>query len=127
VAVDGSDNALRTIAHASTQVAMMKACAIHLVNVQPWLSKEAAQSDLADRALGATARARSMLDAAGLPWRLHVAMGDAAEHILDMAAQLRASTIVMGSRGMNALESVVFGSVAYKTVHRSPVPVMVVP
>lgn len=127
VAVDGSDNALRAVSHAADQAARMNACALHLVHVQPWLAREAADAELANRALGATARARALLDARGLPWRLHVAMGEPAERILERALQLRASTIVIGSRGLNAVESLLFGSVAYKVMHLSSVPVMVVP
>ncbi|MEW6292943.1 MAG: universal stress protein [Pseudomonadota bacterium] len=127
VAVDSSDNALRAVAYAAGQAGAMHACALHLVHVQPWLSKEAAEAELAHRALGATARARATLDAAGLSWRLHVALGDPAEQILQLAGQLRAAGIVIGSRGLNVVESLLFGSVAYKVMHLSPMPVMVVP
>jgi len=127
VAVDSSDNALRAVAHAAGQAGALNACSLHLVHVEPWLSKEAAEAELANRALGATARARATLDAAGLPWRLHVAMGDPAECILERAVQLGASGIVIGSRGLNVVKSLLFGSVAYKVMHLSPVPVMVVP
>jgi len=127
VAVDSSDNALRAVAHAAAQAGEMHACALHLVHVQPWLSKEAAEADLAHRGLGATARARAELDAAGLPWRLHVVLGDPAERIIERAVQLRATGIVIGSRGLNVVESLLFGSVAYKVMHLSPLPVMVVP
>lgn len=127
VAVDCSDNALRAVAHAAGQAASLNALALHLVHVQPWLSKEAAEAELAHRALGATARARGSLDAAGLPWRLHVALGDPAERIIDQAVRISASGIVIGSRGLNVVESLLFGSVAYKVMHLSPVPVMVVP
>lgn len=123
VAVDSSDNALRAVAHAGA----MSACALHLVHVQPWLSKEAAEVELAHRALAATARARATLDDAGLPWRLHVTLGDPAERIIERALQLRATGIVIGSRGLNAVESLLFGSVAYKVMHLSSVPVMAVP
>lgn len=77
--------------------------------------------------LGATAPARATLDAAGLRWRLHVAMGDPAQRILERAVQMRASGIVIGSRGLNVVDRLLFGSVAYKVMHLSPVPVMVVP
>ncbi|MDP2134268.1 MAG: universal stress protein, partial [Sulfuritalea sp.] len=62
VAVDGSDNALRAVEHAMHQADEMNACALHLVQVQPWLSKEAAEAELAHRAWLATARARALLD-----------------------------------------------------------------
>jgi nucleotide-binding universal stress UspA family protein len=127
VAVDSSDNALRAVAHAAGQAGTMNAVALHLVHVQPWLAKEAAEAELAHRALGATARARDLLDAKGLPWRLHVALGEPAERIIHRAVRISASGIVIGSRGLNVVESLLFGSVAYKVMHLSPLPVMVVP
>jgi len=59
-----------------------------LIHVQTWLAKEAAGVELAHRGLEATARARALFDAKGLPWRLHVAMGEPAERILEHAARL---------------------------------------
>ena len=127
VALDGSDNAQRAIARAAEQTALMNAGPLHLIHVQPWLSREAAEAELAHRALGATARARGLLDARGLPWRLHVAMGDPAERILERAAELRSSCVVIGSRGLNVVERLLFGSVTDKVIHLSPVPVLLVP
>lgn len=127
IAVDHSDNALRAVAHAAGQAGLMKACALHLVHVQPWLSKEAAETELARRALEATARARDLLDARGLPWRLHAAIGEPAERIIEQANQLHVAGIIIGSRGLNMVESLLLGSVAYKVMHLSPVPVLVVP
>jgi nucleotide-binding universal stress UspA family protein len=127
VAVDSSDNALRAVAHAAGQAGAMNSMALHLVHVQPWLSKEAAEAELAHRALGATARARDLLDAKGLPWRLHVALGEPAERIIHRAVRISASGIIIGSRGLSVVESLLFGSVAYKVMHLSPLPVLVVP
>lgn len=127
VAVDASDNALRAVGYAAGQAAGMKACALHMVHVQPWLSREAAEGELAHRALGATARARGLLDDMGLPWRLHVALGEPAERIIHRAVRISASGIVIGSRGLTTVESLLFGSVAYKVMHLSPLPVLVVP
>lgn len=127
IAVDASDNARRAVVFAAGQTCEAKSCAVHLVHVQPWLAREAAEAELSGRALEATARARAVLEAANLPWRMHVAMGDPAERILELAARLNVSGIVIGSRGLNAVEGLLFGSVAYKVVHLSRVPVVVVP
>lgn len=127
IAVDSSDNALRAVDHAASQAVLMNACALHLIHVLPWLSKEAAETELAHLGLEATARARATLEAKGLPWRLHVVMGEPAERILERAAQLRASNLVMGSRGLGNLESLLLGSVSYKVLHLSRIPVLVVP
>ncbi len=127
IAVDNSDNSLRAIEHAANQALLMNACALHLIHVQPWFSKEAAETELAHHGLEATSRARATLDAKGLPWRLHVAMGEPAERILEHVAKLRASGLVMGSRGLGNLESILLGSVSYKVMHLSRIPVQVVP
>lgn len=127
VAVDGSDNALRAVAHAVQQANEMNACALHLVHVQLWLSREAAEAELAHRAWLATARARALLDAKGHPWRLHVVMGDVAEGILHLAVQLRCSGIVIGSRGLGVTEGLLFGSVTSKLMHLGGPPLAVVP
>ncbi len=127
IAVDGSDNALRAVAQAATDAACGQGGALVLVNVQPWLSKEAAEAELAARGLAVTAPARELIEARGLPWRLHISMGDPAEGILERAAQQQATRIVMGRRGLSAIEGLLLGSVTQKVVHASPVPVTVVP
>jgi len=127
VAVDGSENAQRAIAHASRQAGTMHSCALHIIQVQPWLAKEAAETELARRGLEASARARSLLDAQGLPWRLHLAMGDPAERILERAVQLRVTGVIIGSRGLSTVAGLLFGSVAYKIMHLTHLPVLVVP
>lgn len=126
VAVDGSDNALRAVAHAARQACEMNACALHLVNVQAWLGKEAAQAELARRAWLATGPARALLDAEGRPWQLHVAMGDAADQIIALAGRLACCGIVIGSRGLGETQSLLLGSVADNLMHLSPYPVMMV-
>ena len=126
LAIDGSDNALHAVAHAVRQADAMHACALHLVNVQHWLGKEAAEAELACRAWLATETARTLLDAEGHPWRLHVAMGEPTEQIMALAGYLGCTSIVIGNRGLGVVEDLLLGSVAYKLIHLSPYPVMVV-
>jgi nucleotide-binding universal stress UspA family protein len=127
VAVDGSDNALRAVVHAARQAGELKACALHLVHVQHWLSKEAAETELAPRAWLATARARALLDAQDQPWRLHVVMGDPADQIMALAVRLGCSGIVVGNRGLSVVENLLFGSVTKKLMQLSGPPLVVVP
>jgi nucleotide-binding universal stress UspA family protein len=126
VAVDGSAHGLRAVTEAIHLAANMNACALHVVNVQHWLSREAAETELSHRALAATETACALLRQAARPWRLHVAMGDPAERIVALAKELGCRGIVIGSRGLGSAETLLMGSVAYKVIHLSAVPVMVV-
>jgi nucleotide-binding universal stress UspA family protein len=126
VAIDGSDHAQRAVAEAADLVAQISGAMLHLVNIQPWLSKEAAETGLAERGWQACAEARALLTTKGLPWRLDVAMGPTAEHIVAIAQRLGCGHIVIGSRGLGAAENLLIGSVAYKVIHLSPVSVLVV-
>ena len=53
-------------------------------------------------------------------------MGDPAERILELANRLGCSGIVIGSRGQGVTQSLLFGSVAYKLMHLSQLPVLLV-
>lgn len=122
VAIDGSEYSLR----AATQAQYFGSCAIHLINVQPWLSKEAAESELMQRGWDATSRARALLDKMGISWRLHIVMGETVESIVALADELSCRGIIIGSKGLSATEALLLGSVAYQTIHKSNVSVLVV-
>lgn len=128
IAVDGSANALRAVTHAANSMPAAQAGTLHLVNVQPWLSREAAESELAQRGLEATREARMLLDARHLPWRLHIVMGSTpARCILEQATRSGATGIAIGRRGLNTIEGLLFGSVTWKILQLAAIPVTVVP
>ena len=126
VAVDGSDHALRAVTEAARLAGQIKDCSLALVNVQHWLSREAAETELASRGWKATEKARVLLAATSTPWQLHVVMGEAADAIVALSTRLGCQTIVVGSRGLGATENLLVGSVAYRVIHLSPVSVLVV-
>lgn len=58
---------------------------------------------------------------------LETIYGHAAREIVEQTKQRDASIIVMGSRGLSELASVLVGSTAHKVLHLSDRPVVVVP
>jgi len=130
LAIDGSAHANRAAEYLARRAARLRPCEVHLVDV---LALRVAslltpqQQDLVLQAGSETAAARRMLDAAGIAYRFHSEMGNPADRIVDLIRSQACDEVVMGSRGMSALDSFAFGSVAYKIVHLSPVPVTVVP
>ena len=58
---------------------------------------------------------------------IHVVEGSPAKVILEEAEKLKASMIVMGTHGHSLLGELVLGSVALKVIHKSTIPVLLVP
>lgn len=71
------------------------------------------------------AAARTKLSAAGLNFSEHKELGEPAEIIVRIAAETGAKMILMGSRGMGALGSLMLGSTSNKVLHLAKVPVVV--
>jgi len=127
VAVDGSACALRAAAMAARLAALAPHAEVDLVHVEPWLSLEAAETELVQRGWTAMAPARELLEAAALHWHLHALMGsDAATEIVGLAHTLGSCGIAIGSQGLTAAESLFMGSVAYKILHLARGPTLVV-
>lgn len=128
VAVDGSACSSRAVAVGARLVAMGQGSMLELVNVQPWLSKEAAETELGRYGWAATARARRALaeSATLIPWHLHVVMGDDAIAIVGLAESLGCFGICIGSHGLTATEAVLLGSVTCKVLRLARMPVLIV-
>lgn len=71
--------------------------------------------------------ARDSFGAAGITAETRSAQGKPAFVICDIADEIGAGLIIMGSRGMSLAEEHPDGSVSQKVINLSPCPVMVVP
>jgi nucleotide-binding universal stress UspA family protein len=71
--------------------------------------------------------AEAALTAAGVAVEIELIHDRPADGIIDVAVARGARLIIVGSRGESPLTGVLLGSVTYKLVHRSPVPILVVP
>ena len=135
LAVDGSEaseRAARYVVKLAKQLA--KPPKLVLIHVDAPLLRAAA------RKLGATAvaeyhasngehalgKALRLLSRAGLEADVLMVVGDPAAEIAKTARDLPADTIVMGSRGLTRLKSLLLGSVAMKVMARSALPVTLV-
>lgn len=88
-----------------------------------WSGAQVTQAERAREALEAVA---SSLDTPPVPM-LEVVEGSAAERIADVAERAEVDLIVMGLRGTAGLVGARVGSVAYRVLCASPVPVLAVP
>ncbi len=130
LALDGSAHANRAAEYLARYASRLRPCEIHIASVlAPHIAGllKADQLELLLELGTETAAARRTLDAAGIPYRFHSELGDPAQKIVELAQSESCDEIVVGSRGMSALDSLALGSVAYKVVHLSPIPVTVVP
>lgn len=127
LAVDGSPRAEQAVTAFLALAGQFKSCRVHVANVQHWLSKEAAETELLDRGWQAAAGSVARIEESGLPWQLHLTMGDAAPSIAALASRLGCRGIVIGNRGLGTAESLLMGSVTRALIGLAPVPVLVVP
>ena len=135
VPIDGSQDALRALAHAIGELRGQADAELHVLNVQtppihPWPGK-LVPPDLIDEelrrageALVAVADRPAAL--AGVACASHVRIGHAAAEIADCARELGCDAIVMGTRGLGRVAHLVLGSVAQRVVHLADVPVTLV-
>jgi len=134
VPVDGSRNALGAVRHAIAEQRRDPALELHLLNVQPRLSRHAARfvarADrerwLHDRADAAMAGAVALLTDAGVAHHTHRAIGMRAEEICRAARRLGVARIVMGTARKNSLTRMIEDSVTHRVLETTPVPVEVV-
>ena len=134
IPVDGSTNALRAVRHAMAEYQRHHELELHLLNVQPRLSRHigrfVSRSDREgwqhDRADVASASARALLIQAGLPHQLHWAVGDRAAEICRTAERLAFHHIVMGTARKSSLTRMLEDSVTNRVLEATSVPVEVV-
>jgi nucleotide-binding universal stress UspA family protein len=134
VAVDGSESALRAVEHA-VLLAKRASSDLCVLNVQlpirvgpPLRDTDRSQIDpyLEEQAQPLLDAATTICRKQGVPHRARLAVGEIAQTIVDTAQGLGAEQIVMGSRGMSALPSLMLGSIATKVIHLAQIPVTIV-
>lgn len=70
------------------------------------------------------AKCRKELDRSGNPCQTHIRYGAPGATIAEVAKEMNCTIIVMGTRGMNDLKSLVLGSVSHDVLQHSKIPVL---
>lgn len=131
LAADGSENALRAAGHAA-DLAKLGDGKIEIVYVADF--KRAKYEVLhaeSNEALEYERRQQvrpveELFLAKGIPYEVKILHGEPGPTIVDYVNQQQADLVVLGSRGLNALQEMVLGSVSHKVVKRVKAPVLVV-
>lgn len=135
IPVDGSENALRAVAHAVTLSTNGTALSCELLHVhQPFGVREHAYRthDALEKMAGeemqrALAPAQDMLAAAGVAHTVTSREGEVADAIVAHARQSKCDLIIMGMRGMGmVLGPISMGSVSSRVLHQANAPVTLV-
>jgi len=134
VPVDASPNALRAVRHAIAEYRRDHELRVHLLNVQPRLSRHAARfvsrADrdgwLRDRAELAMGGAVALLTDAGVPHEKHWATGERAAQICRAAKRLDVHHIVMATARSNSITRMLEDSVTHRVLETTSLPVEVI-
>jgi nucleotide-binding universal stress UspA family protein len=134
ITTDGSDASLAAVRYAVKTPPECRGLELHLVTVQPpipstanaLVGKAAVKDYQREQGEACLARARVLLDAAGLPYESHVLVGDVGEAIAAYARDRACDQIAIASRGMGAFGNLFLGSTTTRVIELATVPVTVV-
>ena len=135
LAVDGSDHASRAVDYVCKLRDARDLLEVELLNVPPpipqgyaptLLNQEMITSRHHEAGESALRTASDLLHAAGVKFNPHIVPGHPAEKIVELAEKHDCTRIVIGTRGLGLVTDLVLGSVAYKVLHLSPIPVTLV-
>ena len=135
IAVDGSEDALEAVRYGATLASANSEVRLHLLNIQPplpsaassFLAQDVVRSFHHEEGEKCLKAARALLDERKIPYESHVAVGNAAERIVAYSREKGCAAIVMGTRGLSSLPSLLLGSVATRVLHLAEVPVTLIP
>jgi len=135
LAVDGSAHAARATAYVCALKEAGMPLTVHLLNVQPrvlsgnvrrFISQAEINAHFRKQGEFALRGARRLLDRAEVKYQSYVHAGPLAEVIVNVAHEHRCTRIVMGTRGLGTVSSLILGSVTYGVVHLAETPVTLV-
>ena len=134
VPVDGSRNCEFAVRHAVKQFMNNTAMEIHLLNVQApfssyltrFVSRKNVRDYHHDEAEKALRPSRQLLDSFGIPYAVHVEIGERAQCITATARRLHCDHIVLSAARKNSLTRLVENSTTNRVLELTSVPVEII-
>lgn len=135
VAVDGSPSALRATEYAAKLGRELPRCEVHLLHVRPSLTYGGVLVSSHDALIkhwsatdaeAAFAEPTGMLDQAKQAYTLHIEDGAPDARIVNATRTLGIDLVLLGTRGLGRVASVIMGSVADAVLRQAPIPVTMV-
>ncbi|TQR18489.1 universal stress protein [Psychrobacillus soli] len=132
LAADGSENSLRASVEAIKIASMNSECKVDIIYVADFAkSKNEILHTQGKEALDFSRRQKlipiqELLQAKNIPYTTNILRGEPGPTIIRYANEHAFELVVIGSRGLNALQEMVLGSVSHKVVKRVNCPVLIV-
>jgi len=136
VAVDGSESANRAVDYVLRLAQNSREpLEVHVLNVHPpvtfgdikkYVGQDALNAYYHDEGSKVLAKVRPQLDKSSVAHNYHIGVGKIPETIVDYAREHGCTQIVMGTRGLGSVSSLLLGSVASKVLHLTDIPVTLV-
>ncbi|MBL8135392.1 MAG: universal stress protein [Acidobacteria bacterium] len=135
VPVDGSASATRAVRWVARVLAGQPGARVELVHVQPAIDAWEVRSHLgaddiarwhASASQAVLEPAAAILREAGLDVTTHPAVGDIASEVAAHVTRLGCDSVVMGTRGLGTVQSLLLGSTAMKVIHVVDVPITLI-
>ena len=134
VPIDGSRNSEYALRHVVGEFFKNPGMEIHLLNVQPpfsrhisqFIARKARDSFHQDEAERVLRPARQLVEKFGVPYSVHVKVGNKANSIVEEASRLRCTRIVMSTARKNSFTRMLEDSTTNKVLELTSVPVEVI-
>lgn len=132
LAIDGTEHSMRLTKEAIKMALLCKACEIELIFVADFSKVKNEVLHAHDKeALELSRRAKLMafeeqLKSNNLKYTIKILHGDPGPVIAQYANQEKFDLVVIGSKGLNALQEIVLGSVSHKVLKKANCPVLIV-
>jgi len=131
VAVDGSENSLRAAKHAAHIACLSENCSVTIVYVADYSKVQSevlyeSFEQLKEDNRKKVMPAEEIFQNKNISYTVEILQGMPGQTIVNYANKREFDMLIIGSRGLNALQKMVLGSVSHKVVKGADCPVLVV-